>query len=268
MLTVTKTGTGAVKVNGTEQPLPWSGEFPRGSEVTLEAVADGADSFVEWSGDVTGSENPVTVTMDHDNAVTANFVCVLPPFPDVSCDYWAAEAISAARNAGVVQGYPDGLYRPARAVDRGAMAVYLARAIAGGQDQIPEPVGTQPTYPDVPADHWAYAAVEYAASLGIVQGYGDGSYQPDWNVTRGQMAVFVARAIAQPMGEQGLDGYQPPANATFPDVPTSMWCYKHVEYLAAHSVTSGYPDGMYRPTRTVTRDQMAVYVARAFGLAM
>jgi hypothetical protein len=45
-----------------------------------------------------------------------------------------------------------------------------------------------------------------------------------------------------------------------------MWCYKHVEYLLERDVVSGYPDGLYRPTATVTRDQMAVYVSRAFGL--
>ena len=146
------------------------------------------------------------------------------------------------------------------------MAVYIARALAGGQDQIPTPPAAEPTFPDVPASHWAYAAVEYVVSEGIVQGYGDGSYQPDWDVTRGQMAVFMARAIADPTGEEGLNGYEPPAEPTFPDVPTSSWCYKHVEFLASHSVTSGYPDGIYRPTATVTRDQMAVYIARGFEL--
>jgi len=263
MLTVTKVGTGTVKVNGTEQSLPWSGTFARGSEVILEAVAEGAESFVEWSGDSTGSDNPLTVTMDYDMIVTANFVCVQPPFSDVPCDYWAAEAITAAKNAGVIEGYPDGLYRPGWAVDRGAMAVYIARAIAGGQDQIPQPDAGEPTFPDVPASHWAYAAVEYVASGGIVHGYGDGSYQPDWDVTRGQMAVFIALAVA---GEQGLDGYEPPADPTFADVPTSMWCYKQVEYLVSQSMVAGYPDGMYRPTATVTRDQMAVYMAGAFEL--
>jgi hypothetical protein len=39
-----------------------------------------------------------------------------------------------------------------------------------------------------------------------------------------------------------------------------------VEYLAEEGVVQGYADGLYRPTTTVTRDQMAVYVARAFGL--
>jgi hypothetical protein len=45
------------------------------------------------------------------------------------------------------------------------------------------------------------------------------------------------------------------------------WAYKHIEYCKAQGIVSGYWDG-YHPADTVTRDQMAVYVARAFGLAM
>jgi hypothetical protein len=40
----------------------------------------------------------------------------------------------------------------------------------------------------------------------------------------------------------------------------------YVEYIAGQGVTHGYPDGSYHPEVTCTRDQMAVYVARAFGL--
>jgi PKD repeat protein len=265
-LTVTKVGSGTVRVNGTEQTLPWTGPFFEGSEVVVEAVAGSTQEFVEWSGDASGSDNPLTVLMDGDKAIIANFMCVESPFADVSCDYWAAAPIIATWEAGIVQGYPDGLYRPGFAVDRAAMAVYLVRALVGGDDQIPTPAAQEPAFLDVPADHWAYAAVEYAAANGIVEGYGDGSYQPSWPVTRAQMAAFVARAIAEPIGEQGLEAYEPPADPTFPDVPTSMWCFKHVEYLAERDILSGYPDGLYRPTATVTRDQMAVYVARAFGL--
>jgi hypothetical protein len=45
-----------------------------------------------------------------------------------------------------------------------------------------------------------------------------------------------------------------------------FWAYTHVEYCVEHSVVAGYDDGMYHPEWVVTRDQMAVYIARAFGL--
>jgi len=49
-------------------------------------------------------------------------------------------------------------------------------------------------------------------------------------------------------------------------VTSATWCFAHVEYLAENDIVSGYQDGCYRPTIEVTRDQMAVYIARAFGL--
>jgi hypothetical protein len=55
-------------------------------------------------------------------------------------------------------------------------------------------------------------------------------------------------------------------DATFRDVPVDHWARRHIEYVADEEVVSGYPDGFYRPQRKVTRDQMAVFIARAFHL--
>jgi hypothetical protein len=46
------------------------------------------------------------------------------------------------------------------------------------------------------------------------------------------------------------------------------WCYRYVEYCAGDGIMQGYADDIYRPANAVTRDQMAVYVARAFQLPM
>jgi hypothetical protein len=109
--------------------------------------------------------------------------------------------------------------------------------------------------------------VEYAAAANVVTGYTDGLYHPDWTIARGQMAVFIARAMVDPTGEEGLAGYTPPSAPTFVDVPTTFWAYKHIEFIAASGVAAGYKDRLYRPGALCTRDQMAVYIARAFGLA-
>ena len=53
---------------------------------------------------------------------------------------------------------------------------------------------------------------------------------------------------------------------TFPDVTPSYWAYKYIEYCHAQGVVNGYTDGTYQPGGEVTRDQMAVYVARGFKL--
>ena len=70
--------------------------------------------------------------------------------------------------------------------------------------------------------------------------------------------------------EAGGDGAVPSYDGTpsFPDVQASFWAYKYVQYIAdpSRAVTQGYTDGNYHPEVVVTRDQMAVYIARAFGL--
>ncbi|MFB3879666.1 MAG: S-layer homology domain-containing protein [Armatimonadota bacterium] len=190
---------------------------------------------------------------------------VLTRFWDVLANQWAYEAIEACVAAGVVSGYPEGDYKPGDPVTRDQMAVYISRALAGGDSNVP-PFTDTPTFPDVDEDHWALRHVEYAVEQGVVTGFEDGTYQPQLRVDRGQMAVYIARAIATPTGEAGLVGYEPPAAATFPDVPTNFWAYKHVEYCVEHGVVQGYGDGWYYPGNVVTRDQMAVYVKRAFNL--
>ncbi|UCC68540.1 MAG: S-layer homology domain-containing protein [Armatimonadota bacterium] len=188
-------------------------------------------------------------------------------FLDVETDHWAFVQIGACVDAGLVGGYPDGCYHPEWVVSRDQMAVFVSRALVGGEEAIPD--GPQePTFPDVHTDHWAYDKIEYAAANNIVEGYPNGTYHPEYELGRGQMAVFVARAIVTPTGEAGLESYQPPETPTFDDVPVDYWCYTHVEYLAAEDLVAGYPDGNYYPIRRVSRDQTAVFIARTFELPM
>jgi hypothetical protein len=57
-----------------------------------------------------------------------------------------------------------------------------------------------------------------------------------------------------------------PGSATFPDVSASFWAFQEIEALAASGITTGFPDGTFRPTAPVTRAQMAAFLARALGL--
>ncbi|MBN1460496.1 MAG: S-layer homology domain-containing protein [Armatimonadetes bacterium] len=193
-------------------------------------------------------------------------------FPDVPPWNWSWEYVQAICNAGISEGYDDGAYRPEKVVTRDQMAVYVARAISGGDEYVPTGPATA-TFPDVPntgygldgtEPYWAYRYVECVVAADVVQGYPEGDYRPAENVTRGQMAVFMARAMC------GGEAYVPIAtgNATFPDVPTDHWCFDYVEYIAGEGVTQGFPDGTYRPDGLCTRDQMAVYICRAFSLPM
>jgi hypothetical protein len=262
LLSLTSSGGGRVKADGIEHSLPWSCSYAEGASVMLEAVPAPGYAFIAWSGDLAGSTSPTTLTIDADKAVTVEFLAT-PHFTDVTEDSWAYDEIEACLAAGIVQGYPDNTYQPANPVTRDQMAVYTARAVAGGDGSVP-PGPVTATFADVPTDHWAYRYVEYAVSHGVVQGYDPTHYRPDEAVDRGQMAVYVARA----RGWVRIGEDMTTAPELFPDVPAGFWAGTAIKACVEHDVVHGYDDGYYHPDWTVTRDQMAVYVQRAFGLGM
>jgi len=187
-------------------------------------------------------ENPITVTR----------------FPDIApgaAGAWAATQVQecAGRVPMIVGGYGDGTYRPSLTVTRDQMAVFMQRAmellLASNDGH----------FVDVPIGYWAGDQIQSCVDAGIVGGFDPTHYGPTMVVNRDAMAVFVARGMAG--GESNVPAG--PGTATFSDVPVGYWAYDHVEYAVAHSVVGGYGDGTYRPTLSVTRDQMAVFVYRA-----
>jgi PKD repeat protein len=241
-------------------PTSWSWDFGDGS-----ASTDQNPIYVYTMPGVYG----VTLTAS-DQVETAAEVkpkYIVAGFSDVPADYWDYQEIMGCLSDDMLHGYPDGTFRPLDAVTRDQIAVYLARAVAGGEDLVPKGPA-QPTFRDVPTDYWAYDAIEYVYQLRIIFGYPYGVYRPKRQVNRADMAVFLARAVA---GQAGLQDYTPPTTPTFPDVTPSSswaWCYRYVEYIASRDIASGYPDGLYHPERICTRDQLAAYLSRAFRLRL
>ena len=88
-------------------------------------------------------------------------------------------------------------------------------------------------------------------------GYDDGSYLPNNNITRGELAAMIARLS---YGDDLPDGmYQ----ASFPDVDSDAWFNKYIGYLEDKDVLSGYEDGTFRPMDTITRGEISAVIARA-----
>ena len=233
-----------------------------------------ADGTELWRGEDFVHPSALSVNPTDGSCWVADFgtsqvvhLVIHPPaaFSDVPVGFWAYDEINACFNANIVKGYDDGLYHPEGQITRDQMAVYVARALVSpsGDAAIPDPT-PPPVFSDVPPIHWAYKHIEYAVSQNVVQGYEDGAYGPDIALDRGQMAVFIARAMVAPGGDAAIPDPVPPA--TFPDVPDTFWAYKQVEYCVGQDVVKGYDDGLYHPDYPCTRDQMAVYIARAFGL--
>ncbi|HMZ08556.1 MAG TPA: S-layer homology domain-containing protein, partial [Anaerolineales bacterium] len=100
------------------------------------------------------------------------------------------------------------------------------------------------------------------AAEGYTSGCGNGNYCPEDSVTRAQMAIFLLKAT-------NGSSYTPPsvgASTGFNDVATDHWAAAWIKQLAADGITSGCAAGLYCPDNPVTRDQMAVFLVKAFQL--
>ncbi len=110
---------------------------------------------------------------------------------------WAKDPVAAAVEASLLKGYPEAdgstTFRPARQVTRAELAVILSRVVVKelGEQQ---PVAASFTdLEKIPA--WALDGINIAAEKGLVQGYPDGTFQPDKEVTRAEAAAMIARLL-------------------------------------------------------------------------
>ncbi len=156
--------------------------FPTGAARTLMRVIDGGSGFCAQNEQIAqfGLADATTVAVRvrfpdgsvvmHKD-VTANQQITIKDvpagyveiFPDVPLDYWSYPQVKAVEDANIVKGYSDGTYKPTDPVTRDQMAVYISRALAGGDDQVPTGPATA-TFSDVPTDYWAFKYVEYAVT--------------------------------------------------------------------------------------------------------
>jgi glucose/arabinose dehydrogenase len=146
---------------------------------------------------------------------------------------------------------------PGDPVSRAEMAAFLLRA-TGQADNLPAYGGI---FPDVPAGQWYTGYVERLAELDITRGYSDGTFRPAGLVSRAEMAIFIVRAIGEEANLATLRGL-------FIDVPATAGYGPSAERLYDLGVTLGCGTDplRYCPTDVVSRDQMASFLVRAFGL--
>ncbi|WP_341302759.1 S-layer homology domain-containing protein [Lysinibacillus sp. FSL H8-0500] len=91
------------------------------------------------------------------------------------------------------------------------------------------------------------------SKLGIINGYSDGTFRPEGNLTRGHLALFIDRAFGK---------YLPEGNQEFKDVPKSNDAYKAVKKLVGAKITTGYGNGTFKPNEPLTKMHLHVFMAR------
>jgi ELWxxDGT repeat protein len=188
---------------------------------------------------------------------------LLATFADVPTDHWAWRYVEAIAAAGFTQGCGAGSYCPDRKTTRAEAAALLVRALHGSNFVPPPATGIR--FQDVPAGFWAASAIEQIAADGLTAGCNASPplYCPDAPLTRAEIAIFLLRS------RHGSSYQPPPVMATrFSDVPADFWAAPWIEQLAVEGLTIGCAPGLYCPSAQVGRDEMAVFLARTFGLTL
>ncbi|WP_251445840.1 S-layer homology domain-containing protein [Vermiculatibacterium agrestimuris] len=116
------------------------------------------------------------------------------------------EAVNVLVALKVVDGKPDGSFDPEGDVTRSQMAKMIAVAMNGGSEANTG-TKTTPTYTDIKG-HWAESYIEYCADLGIISGRGDGTFDPDANVTGLEATKMVLTAMGFDAEAYKLTGAQ------------------------------------------------------------
>lgn len=110
-------------------------------------------------------------------------------------------------------------------------------------------------FSDVPDSHRFAEDIAYVSGEGIVNGYKDGSFRPDAPVTRGETAIVLVNALGLEVAE---------ADSVFEDVANDSAAAPYIAAATQIGILSGHKDGKFRPAEHVTRDQMAIMLAKAF----
>lgn len=178
-------------------------------------------------------------------------------FSDVSSSTPHAEDIWWLASAGISGGFDDGTFRGESTVARQDMAAFLYR-LNNLSDFEPTDADKK-SFTDVDESTSHSNEIWWLASEGISTGYPDDTFRPLASVARQDMAAFLYRLAGSP-------SYTPTESEMdrFSDVDENTSHYKEILWLASTKITTGFPDGTFRPGASVAREDMAAFMRRAY----
>ncbi len=166
-------------------------------------------------------------------------------------DTGVSEWLDTSDHCDFLHGYTDGTFGPNRNMTRGEVAQMFYNLLL--EQDVPQTT----VFTDVPADMWCADAVNTLASLGIVEGIGNGLYAPDRAITRAEFTVIAMRFAELDTSGENI----------FSDVDTGDWFYEQVVGSIKYGWIQGYADGTFRPDNTITRAEVTTITNRMLGRA-
>ena len=173
------------------------------------------------------------------------------PFSDVSPtkDAWCYTQVMKAYEAGLINGYGNGLFGKNDPITRGQIVQILYNYY--GEDS-----GTNSGFSDVPSSAWYAKAVTWASKNGVVSGYSNGTFGPNNKLTREQMVTILYNVAGRPTTNTS-------ALAQFNDRgQVAAYAVNGFSWAVSNKVVSGTSNTTLSPRGTATRAQVAVILIR------
>lgn len=171
-------------------------------------------------------------------------------FTDVPLNHAFYKEILAMKNAGIINGYPSGEFKPSQSMERQHVALLIFKS---GIDL--KPIRAEKMFTDVPKSHIYYNEIQTLYRAGIIDGDA-GKFRPNATLTRQELAKILVLAYDL----QDLGGY----DDVFTDMKRNNWSYSYVTTLASHKITIG-AYGKFDPLGKVSRQHFAAFMYRALN---
>ena len=185
------------------------------------------DGTVKPTGNITRAETAAILFRLMDDSTRNTYYSTRSGFRDVALGSWYNTYVATLNNAGVITDSANGNFRPNEAITRAELAAMLAN--------FTDTAGAANYFNDVSAKYWAANAIAICAKLGWINGYPDGSFRPDKNVTRAELMAMINRATGR--APKSADAFLP-GMKTWSDNTADKWYYLDVqEATNSHSYT-------------------------------
>ena len=164
------------------------------------------------------------------------------------------EKLNTEDHYSYIIGYKDGYLRPYGNISRGEVATIFFRMLT---DQTRNDYWSQTNpYADVAAEKWCNNAISTLHRMNIIDGYANGTFQPDGPITR---AAFTKMAV------NFFDYHVKAYDGKFSDVDGDAWYAGYIQAAAELKLIEGFADGTFRPDDYITRAQACTIINRTLG---
>jgi len=151
----------------------------------------------------------------------------IPAFKDVPSSYWAFEPISLDSVLGLIEGYPNSIFKPEKGITRAELTSLLLRSANVNQMRINE-ARLQKRFKDIKEDIWYAPYVNIGAEDGLVLGYSDQTFKPNKILSRAEAITIMARFAKLPIEGTLSEKSSIEVVSTFKDLKLNFWANKYI----------------------------------------